>query len=131
VLVNAKNRRNIYDNRWANLMARRGSGDINFQARLAGMGVDPCGAGHRLASAVSVASPSRADGVARPGSRARWDPPPGSEPSLDRNVQRQLGRCLKAMFDELEHAPVPAKLEDLLDRLEQQERRGEDACLDR
>src|SRR5262245_38070409 len=40
---------------------------------------------------------------------------------LDQNVQLELGRQLKAMFDEVATAPIPENLLELLAALEQEE----------
>src|SRR5262245_46995189 len=42
---------------------------------------------------------------------------------LDQNVQLELGRQLKAMFDEVATAPIPENLLELLAALEQEEQR--------
>jgi hypothetical protein len=44
-------------------------------------------------------------------------------PGLGRDVQTDLGRRLRKMFDEVAKAPVPDKFLKLLEALEQQERR--------
>ena len=44
-------------------------------------------------------------------------------PGLGRDVQTELGRRLRKMFDDVAKAPVPDKFLKLLDALEQQERR--------
>jgi hypothetical protein len=44
-------------------------------------------------------------------------------PGLGRDVQTELGRRLRKMFDEVAKAPVPDKFLKLLEALEQQERR--------
>ena len=41
---------------------------------------------------------------------------------LDRTTQRQLGRRLRALFDNVAEEPIPDKLLQLLDTLEQQEK---------
>jgi len=42
---------------------------------------------------------------------------------LDQNIQLELGRQLKAMFDEVATAPIPENLLELLAALEQEEQR--------
>ena len=44
-------------------------------------------------------------------------------PGLGRDVQTELGRRLRKMFDEVAKAPVPDKFLKLLEALDQQERR--------
>ena len=61
-------------------------------------------------------------------SRAKPEQPPASEPPpklavLDDHAQARLGRKLRAMFDDVANEPVPERLLDLLDALDQQEKR--------
>lgn len=39
-------------------------------------------------------------------------------PALDANIQRHIGRHLRAMFEEVASQPVPDRFLDLLDQLE-------------
>jgi hypothetical protein len=41
-----------------------------------------------------------------------------SNPKLDRAIQSRIGDQLRAMYDDLMQQPVPDKLRDLLDKLE-------------
>jgi hypothetical protein len=45
----------------------------------------------------------------------------GSRPKLDGESQAQIGRMLKAMYDEVAQEPVPEKFLDLLKQLERKE----------
>jgi Anti-sigma factor NepR len=47
-----------------------------------------------------------------------------SDAALDPKVLETIGRALKAHYDDLVHAPLPAKLLDLLARLEAEEEQG-------
>jgi hypothetical protein len=42
----------------------------------------------------------------------------GTEPTLDRTIQKRIGDQLRAMYDGLMQQPVPDRLKDILDRLE-------------
>ena len=46
-----------------------------------------------------------------------------NDAALDPKVLDTIGRALKAHYDDLVHAPLPAKLLDLLARLEAEEER--------
>ena len=46
----------------------------------------------------------------------------GEGEGLDPRLQAQIGRKLKAMFDEVAKAPIPDKFLDLLDKLDSQEK---------
>ncbi len=45
----------------------------------------------------------------------------GSRPKLDGESQAQIGRMLKAMYDEVAQEPVPDRFRDLLKQLEGKE----------
>lgn len=48
---------------------------------------------------------------------------PGNGKGLDGEAQKQIGRMLKATYDEIAHEPVPDKFLDLLRQLEASEPR--------
>lgn len=45
------------------------------------------------------------------------------KPALDQNIQRHIGRKLKASYEELIKQPVPDKFRNLLDQLQRQEKK--------
>lgn len=47
----------------------------------------------------------------------------GQEPQLDIAIQKHLGRKLQATYNDLVNQPVPDKFRQLLDELEQQEKK--------
>ena len=47
----------------------------------------------------------------------------GNGKGLDGEAQKQIGRMLKATYDEIAHEPIPDKFRDLLKQLEASEPR--------